>query len=262
VHPCDKRRHTSYYAQRFPAVDFSLVESETDALWQPAVRETREELQARALKFLHLVMARPERHIAVVSHSGFLKALLRPFAAGGWGRGAAGRSHAGPLDRGKRAGPPCPVRAAAARHQAPVWRAAPTACLGCSRAWQGQRPLLAGCLAIHPCIGLLDATWCQYDAILKPQHVAATDSSSAAPATWCAAPTKCAQPHPTPHSHPTPRRAGHSEAGQAVLLRPFNNCELRSVVASLSGGDMHPDPIAFAGGAALKLPPAAQPPNQ
>ncbi len=84
MHPCDKRRATSHYRGHFPEVDFSLVGSETDALWQPHVRETKEELRARAVRFLHAVMARPEKHIAVVSHSGFLQYLLAPFAQGGW----------------------------------------------------------------------------------------------------------------------------------------------------------------------------------
>lgn len=39
-------------------------------------------MQARAYKFAEWLLARPEKHIAVVSHSGFLHAFCRNFGDG------------------------------------------------------------------------------------------------------------------------------------------------------------------------------------
>lgn len=47
VHPCDKRRPLSQTRALYPGVDFSLVDSDEDYLWQPAHRETKEEIQER-----------------------------------------------------------------------------------------------------------------------------------------------------------------------------------------------------------------------
>lgn len=41
-------------------------------LWQPDVRESKDEIRARGAAFLTWLAARPEREIAVVSHSSFL----------------------------------------------------------------------------------------------------------------------------------------------------------------------------------------------
>jgi broad specificity phosphatase PhoE len=80
VHPCDKRRDVSHYKQRFPAVDFSLIDSEADVLWHEHKRETNEEIRARGAKFLQYLATRPEKHIAVVAHSSFLHFMLSNFA--------------------------------------------------------------------------------------------------------------------------------------------------------------------------------------
>uniref|UniRef100_A0A2P2MJN7 Phosphoglycerate mutase-like protein 1 n=1 Tax=Rhizophora mucronata TaxID=61149 RepID=A0A2P2MJN7_RHIMU len=53
VHPCDKRQNISDYQFLFPAVDFSLIETDEDTLWKANVRETAEELTARGLKFMN-----------------------------------------------------------------------------------------------------------------------------------------------------------------------------------------------------------------
>ncbi|KAL3137781.1 hypothetical protein ABBQ38_005041 [Trebouxia sp. C0009 RCD-2024] len=71
-HPCDKRRNLSHYKQHFPAVDFSLIETEEDELWGPDFREEKDHIKARGLRFMQWVMTRPESRIAVVSHSSFL----------------------------------------------------------------------------------------------------------------------------------------------------------------------------------------------
>ncbi|KAF4381422.1 hypothetical protein G4B88_029777 [Cannabis sativa] len=81
VHPCDKRRSISEYQYLFPAVDFSLasvvIESDEDVLWNATVRETKEEVAARGLKFLNWLWTRQEKEIAIVTHSGFLFHTLK-----------------------------------------------------------------------------------------------------------------------------------------------------------------------------------------
>jgi broad specificity phosphatase PhoE len=52
----------------------SLLEEE-DPLWT-AERESKMELARRCEEFLGVLAARPESHIAVVSHSGFLLTLF------------------------------------------------------------------------------------------------------------------------------------------------------------------------------------------
>ncbi|KAL3843810.1 hypothetical protein ACJIZ3_001213 [Penstemon smallii] len=72
VHPCDKRRSISEYQCLFPAVDFSMIESDEDTLWKADVRETKEELAARGMNFINWLFTRKEKEIAIVTHSGFL----------------------------------------------------------------------------------------------------------------------------------------------------------------------------------------------
>ncbi|GMH16411.1 hypothetical protein Nepgr_018252 [Nepenthes gracilis] len=79
VHPCDKRRNISEYQFLFPAIDFSLIESDEDILWKADVRETKAEVAARGMKFMNWLSMRKEREIAVVTHSGFLFHTLRQF---------------------------------------------------------------------------------------------------------------------------------------------------------------------------------------
>ncbi|EFJ50919.1 hypothetical protein VOLCADRAFT_57872 [Volvox carteri f. nagariensis] len=82
VHPCDRRSPVSEYKKRFPAVDFSLVDPDEDALWTPNHRETKDEIRRRGLAFLKWLATRPERNIAVVSHSSFLHFTLSCFGQG------------------------------------------------------------------------------------------------------------------------------------------------------------------------------------
>ncbi|KAK4390329.1 Phosphoglycerate mutase-like protein 2 [Sesamum angolense] len=79
VHWCDKRRSISEYKPLFPAIDFSLIESDDDTLWKLDVREANEDLGARGLKFLNWLSTRKETNIAVVTHSGFLIHTLAAF---------------------------------------------------------------------------------------------------------------------------------------------------------------------------------------
>ncbi|KAL3614417.1 hypothetical protein CASFOL_042491 [Castilleja foliolosa] len=72
VHPCDKRRSVSEYKSLFPGVDFSLIESDDDSLWEADVRETKEAVATRGMEFLNWLFTRKENEIAIVTHSGFL----------------------------------------------------------------------------------------------------------------------------------------------------------------------------------------------
>ncbi|KAK7319527.1 hypothetical protein RJT34_04249 [Clitoria ternatea] len=81
VHPCDRRRSISEYQFLFPAVDFSLIDSDEDTWWKANVRETKEELAARGLKFLNWLWTRKEKEIAIVTHSGFLFHTLNAFGS-------------------------------------------------------------------------------------------------------------------------------------------------------------------------------------
>lgn len=76
-HTCDKRSPRDTLAQRFPVVDFSRIRSNQDELWSPTHRETLEELKVRAHAFLsELAREVPQTHVAVVTHSGFIGAVL------------------------------------------------------------------------------------------------------------------------------------------------------------------------------------------
>ncbi|KAM7470568.1 hypothetical protein LguiA_008751 [Lonicera macranthoides] len=79
VHPCDRRRSISEYQCLFPAIDFSLIESDEDVLWKENIRETKEEVAARGAKFLNWLWTRKEKEIAIVTHSGFLFHTLGAF---------------------------------------------------------------------------------------------------------------------------------------------------------------------------------------
>ncbi|KAL8152379.1 hypothetical protein V2J09_010139 [Rumex salicifolius] len=66
VHPCDRRRNIIDYHCLFPAIDFSMIESDEDVLWKADVRETKEELAARGMEFLKWLWTRKEREIAIL----------------------------------------------------------------------------------------------------------------------------------------------------------------------------------------------------
>ncbi|TYH87852.1 hypothetical protein ES332_D01G148200v1 [Gossypium tomentosum] len=79
VHPCDRRKSISEYRLVFPAIDFSLIASDEDNLWEANSREKNEEVAVRGIKFLNWLWTRKEREIAIVTHSGFLYHTLSVF---------------------------------------------------------------------------------------------------------------------------------------------------------------------------------------
>ncbi|XVE95141.1 hypothetical protein REPUB_Repub02eG0070900 [Reevesia pubescens] len=79
VHPCDRRKSISKYLPDFPAIDFSMIESDEDILWEANTREKNEEVAVRGMKFLNWLWTRKEKEIAIVTHSGFLYHTLSAF---------------------------------------------------------------------------------------------------------------------------------------------------------------------------------------
>ncbi|KAF3447450.1 hypothetical protein FNV43_RR12636 [Rhamnella rubrinervis] len=76
---CHKRRSISEYRHLFPAIDFSLIESDDDILWMPDIGEKNEDVAARGQKFLNWLWTRKEEEIAVVTHGAFLYHTLSAF---------------------------------------------------------------------------------------------------------------------------------------------------------------------------------------
>lgn len=76
-HTCDKRLPRSQLMVQFPAVDFSILESEEDPFWNDGLsRETWHLLAERAARFAEWLANRPEKHIAVAAHSAFLLTIF------------------------------------------------------------------------------------------------------------------------------------------------------------------------------------------
>ncbi|KAL2537196.1 Phosphoglycerate mutase-like protein 1 [Forsythia ovata] len=79
---CDRAAISSLNCPPILAVELCrehLIESDEDALWKADVRETKEELAARGMKFMIWLLSRKEKEIAVVTHSGFLYHTLAVF---------------------------------------------------------------------------------------------------------------------------------------------------------------------------------------
>ncbi|XP_022768523.1 phosphoglycerate mutase-like protein 1 isoform X2 [Durio zibethinus] len=81
VHPCDRRKSITEYRPVFPAIDFSLIESNEDSLWEANIREKNEEVAVRGMKFLNWLWTRKEKEIAIVTHSSFLYHTLSAFGS-------------------------------------------------------------------------------------------------------------------------------------------------------------------------------------
>ncbi|KAL3657406.1 hypothetical protein V7S43_017725 [Phytophthora oleae] len=76
VDSCNNRRSVSELKIKFPNVDFSALAEEEDALWTTDHRESTDEIRTRAKEFLaELFRTIPERHVAVVTHFGFIEAV-------------------------------------------------------------------------------------------------------------------------------------------------------------------------------------------
>jgi len=75
---CDGRRSISEIRNEYPDFDWSQVDSNED-VWYSDERESDEACCHRAVKFLEWLNSRPEKCIAVVTHSSFLRHLFGQF---------------------------------------------------------------------------------------------------------------------------------------------------------------------------------------
>jgi broad specificity phosphatase PhoE len=75
---CDGRRDISVIQKEFPDCDFSEVEHDEDAFYSKS-REESDHCKERAIQFLDWLNKRPEKCIAVVTHSSFLRHLFSQF---------------------------------------------------------------------------------------------------------------------------------------------------------------------------------------
>mmetsp|Transcript_39349 Transcript_39349/g.87968 ORF Transcript_39349/g.87968 Transcript_39349/m.87968 type:complete len:305 (+) Transcript_39349:141-1055(+) len=78
---CDGRRPIREIAPEFPNFDFSELEYDDDLFYTEDEREPLEHTRARAVQFLEWLKKRPEKCIAVVTHSPFLRHLFMQFGA-------------------------------------------------------------------------------------------------------------------------------------------------------------------------------------
>jgi broad specificity phosphatase PhoE len=76
VHVCDQRRPVSRQAVEFPQVDFSLLETDEDAMFRADARETKLQVGERGYRFLEWLARRPEKHVGIASHSAWLLTVL------------------------------------------------------------------------------------------------------------------------------------------------------------------------------------------
>lgn len=75
---CDGRRPVRELMKEFPDFDFSEVESDEDIYYSP-VREPSDHVSQRSIAFLEWLNKRPEKCVAVVTHSSFLRHLFDQF---------------------------------------------------------------------------------------------------------------------------------------------------------------------------------------
>mmetsp|Transcript_36723 Transcript_36723/g.67211 ORF Transcript_36723/g.67211 Transcript_36723/m.67211 type:complete len:310 (+) Transcript_36723:43-972(+) len=78
---CDGRRPMREIIPEFPLFDFSEVEYDEDVFFTQDEREPEAHTCARAVQFLEWLNKRPEKCIAVVTHSSFLRHLFMQFGA-------------------------------------------------------------------------------------------------------------------------------------------------------------------------------------
>lgn len=75
---CDGRRKISEIIKEFPDFDFSAIEHDEDVFYTKE-REPTEHIKDRTIQFLEWLNKRPEKCIAVVTHSSFLRHLFMQF---------------------------------------------------------------------------------------------------------------------------------------------------------------------------------------
>jgi broad specificity phosphatase PhoE len=83
VHVCDKRRPVTRQRAEFPQIDFTLLETDDDdPLFQDDRRESKLQVAQRIYEFMEWLAQRPEKYVAVNSHSGWLLTLFNGVVSG------------------------------------------------------------------------------------------------------------------------------------------------------------------------------------
>ena len=73
---CNHRKTIKEYKYCYPNVDFSHIEHDEDPFWKKYEMESIESLKKRIEKMKDFIISRPEKNIAIVSHSSFLGKFL------------------------------------------------------------------------------------------------------------------------------------------------------------------------------------------
>lgn len=73
---CNYRKTIIEYKPCYPNVDFSLITDTESKNWRHDREETKEELNSRIEEMKDFIKSRPEKHIAIVSHSSYLGQFL------------------------------------------------------------------------------------------------------------------------------------------------------------------------------------------
>ncbi|MCJ1277553.1 hypothetical protein MMC21_005366 [Puttea exsequens] len=78
VHTCDRRSRKTYIHSQFPSYNIEPGFTETDELWDPVVRESDEDMDARLRVLLDDLFAHDKgTFVSVTSHSGAVAGVLR-----------------------------------------------------------------------------------------------------------------------------------------------------------------------------------------
>ena len=73
---CNHRKSIKEYKYCYPKVDFSHIEYDEEPFWKKYEMESMESLEKRIEKMKKFIISRPEKNIAIVSHSSFLGKFL------------------------------------------------------------------------------------------------------------------------------------------------------------------------------------------
>lgn len=76
---CDRRRDIRHARKHFPGIDFSLIDCNSDEVYDKHHVESEHAIQQRGKLFLQWLMSCSETNIAVSSHCGLLFYMLASF---------------------------------------------------------------------------------------------------------------------------------------------------------------------------------------
>ncbi|PFH53324.1 hypothetical protein AMATHDRAFT_187957 [Amanita thiersii Skay4041] len=79
VHTCDKRNVKQYIEKAFPLFEIEDGFTEEDELWDPNIRETRDQVVQRAKAMIDTIFETDTAHtfISITAHSGFIQGFMK-----------------------------------------------------------------------------------------------------------------------------------------------------------------------------------------